>query len=207
MGVGIAVRTTNPKSNSTLAVPLFLAQRENGSSVTNPFLLGTPNGRMRLSTSITIDESAPVPGVARLGAIGLDVDVPTATNDPKNPIFGLSLSGFQLPGATQPRDIRIAADGLDALDDAVLDLILSLVKAQADTAAPNSVIAAIAGLLGLRNGDAIPDFPIVQIATQGVHAIATWLHNLMTTPASRNDWLGYIATLGGWHTRRRPRVV
>ena len=30
MGVGISVRTTAPKSNSTLAMPLFLAHREKG---------------------------------------------------------------------------------------------------------------------------------------------------------------------------------
>ena len=165
--------------------------------MTSPFLLGTAGGRIRIATSITIDTAAPVPGQARLGAIGIDVDVPTTGSDPVAPVFGLRLSGFQLPGATHPRDIRIAADGLDALDDALLDLVFSLVKAQADAAAPGSLIAAVAGLLGLKDGDSVPDFPISALPTQGVHAIADWLHGVMTTSASRNDWLGYVAGLLG----------
>ena len=101
------------------------------------------------------------------GAIGIDVDLPTAPADPVDPVFGLSLSGFQLPGAATPRDIRVAADGLDELDDALLDLVLSLVKAQADAAAAGSPIAAVGGLLGLKSGDAVPDFPITQLADAG----------------------------------------
>src|SRR4029077_14778969 len=107
--------------------------------------------------------------------IGIDVDVPTSPADPVDPIFGLSLTGFQLPGAQTPRDIRVAADGVDELDDALLDLVLSLVKAQADAAAAGSMIAAVGGLLGVKSGDAIPDFPITALATQGVHAITAWL--------------------------------
>ena len=197
IGVGISVRTATPKSINSLAIPLFRAQKEGGPPVSTPLLLGSPGGRIRIATAITIDETAAVPGVARLGAIGLDIDIPTAPSDSRDPVFGLSLTGFQLPGATQPRDIRIAADGLSELDDAVLDLVLALVRAQADSAAPGSAIAAIAGLLGLKNGDAIPDFPIAQLPTQGVHAIAAWLHGVITTTASRDAWIGYLAGLLG----------
>lgn len=205
IGVGLTVRTNNPGSSSSLAIPLFLAKKENGPPVNNPLLLGSPGGRIRISTSITIKGAPPAPGAAALETIGLDLDAPTSPSDPKNAVFGLSLTGLQLPGATQPRNIRVAADGLDALDDAVLDLILSLLKTHADTAPPNSAIATIAGLLGLKSGDAIPDFPITQLATQGLPAIATWLHNLMTNTASRNDWLGYLASLVGG-TRVGDRV-
>ena len=197
IGLGISVRTSGPRSNSSLAIPLFRAKKEGGPNVSAPLLLGSPGGRIRVATAITIDETAPVPGVARLGAVGIDVDVPTSVSDPRDPVFGLTLTGFQLPGATGPRDIRIAADGLDELDDAVLDLILSLLKAQADAAAPGSPIVAISGLLGLKNGDAIPDFPITQLPAQGVHAIAAWLHGVITTTASRDGWMGYLADLLG----------
>ncbi len=196
IGVGISVSTTDPISNSSLSVPLFLAKKEGGPNVSSVLLLGSPGGRIRLSTAITIDANAPVPGEARLGAIGIDIDVPTALND-GNPVFGLNLTGFQLPGATSPRDIRVAADGLSELDDAVLDLILSLVRAQAESVDPNLPIAAISGLLGLNSGDSIPDFPITQLATDGVHALADWLYEVITTTASRDAWLGYIATLLG----------
>ena len=194
IGVGISVRTTNPTSNSTLSIPLFLAKKEGGPNVSSVFLLGSRGGRIRIGTSVTIDEGTPVPGEPRLGAIGLDIDVPTSDDD-EAPVFGLSLSGFQLPGATTPRDIRVAADGLNELDDAVLDLVFSLVRAQAETLAPELPVAAIAGLLGLREGDAIPDFPIDQLPAQGLHAISTWMYNLITTTSSRQVWIDYLATL------------
>ncbi|MEO6525022.1 MAG: DUF6603 domain-containing protein [Gemmatimonadaceae bacterium] len=197
IGVGLSVRTTAPASETTLAIPLFRAEKSGGPNVTVPLLLGSAGGRIRIATSITVDASAPVPGVARLGAIGIDVDLPTAPGDPADPVFGLSLTGFQLPGATAPRDIRVAADGLDELDDALLDLVLSLVRAQADTAAAGSLIAAVGGLLGLKSGDAVPDFPITQLPTLGVGAIAAWLHGIITTPAQRSAWIGYLANLLG----------
>jgi hypothetical protein len=199
IGVGISVRTTNPTSNTSLSIPLFLAKKEGGPSVPSVLLLGARGGRIRIGTLVTVDEGDPVPGVARLGAIGLDVDVPTSGDD-EPPVFGLGLTGFQLPGATTPRDIRVAADGLDELDDAVLDLVLSLLKAQAESAAEDpsfdaTIINAITGLLGLKDGDAIPDFPIQQLPEQGVQAISTWMYNLITTTASRQVWIDYLADL------------
>jgi hypothetical protein len=197
IGLGLRFNTTNPTSATTLAIPLFCAQKGNGPAVTQPLLLGSMGGRIRIGAAITIDGTPPVPGQARLGGIGIDVDAPTSPADPKGPVFGLSLSGLQLPGATSPRDVRVAADGVAELDDALLDLVLSLVKAQADAAAGNSPIAAVGGLLGLRNGDAVPDFPIAQLATRGVQAIGDWVRGIIETPTSRNDWLGYFAGLLG----------
>lgn len=201
IGLGLSICTNDPQSTTSLAVPLFRAEKDGGPAVTVPLLLGSLGGRIRIGTSITIDSSAPVPGEARLGAIGIDVDLPTAAGDPLDPVFGLSLTGFQLPGAASPQDIRVSADGLDELDDALLDLVLSLVKAQADSAPSGSAIAAVGGLLGLKSGDHIPDFPITALPTQGVGAIVAWLHGLITTTNSRNDWLGYLADLlGGTHS-------
>ncbi|MDQ3009337.1 MAG: hypothetical protein M3X11_01335, partial [Acidobacteriota bacterium] len=197
IGLGLSVRTTNPESNTSLAIPLFRAKKDGGPNVTVPLLLGSSGGHIRIATLITIDTAAPTPGTARLGAIGIDVDLPTATSDPVGPVFGLSLTGFQLPGAATPRDIRVAADGFDDLDDALLDLVLSLVKAQADSPLAGPAIAAIGGLLGLKSGDDIPDFPITALPAQGISAIAAWLHGLITTSASRQDWLGYLADLLG----------
>ncbi len=192
IGLGVSIRTTAPASRTTIAIPLFRAERDDGPNVGNPVLLGQAAGRIRLATSITVDDGPPEPGVARLGAIGLDVDLPTSTNG-ADPVFGLSLDGFQLPGATAPRSLRISADGVDELDDALLDLVLSLVREQA-LAAGGTALGAVAGLLGL-GADAIPDFPITEIPTQGVHALAAWLEGVISTPASRQAWLEHLADL------------
>jgi hypothetical protein len=197
IGVGLKVRTTAPVSATTLSIPLFRAAKQ-GSGMTGPtLLLGSVGGRIRIATSITIDDAPPVPGQAWLGGIGLDVDLPTsiAPPDPKGAAFGLSLTGLQLPGATTPRDVRVAGDGAQQLDDALLDLVLTLIKAQADAAAANTPIGALGGLLGLRSGDAVPDFPITQLPVQGVQAIAQWLQGVVTQAASRDAWMGYLANL------------
>jgi len=197
VGIGLSFATTAPTSLTTLAVPLFRIHKEGGPSVSQPLLLGSAGGRIRIGTSVTIDGAPPQPGQARLGGIGLQVDLPTAPGDPKPPVFGVSLAGLQLPGATEPRDIRVSADGAEQLDDALLDLVLSLVKAQADAALAPPVLRAVAGLLGLRANDDVPDFPITTLPTRGVLAIADWVRFILTDTDARTDWLGHLATLVG----------
>ncbi|MDB5750809.1 MAG: putative transcriptional activator SRCAP-like protein, partial [Ramlibacter sp.] len=197
IGLGLRVSTTDPTSATTLAVPLFRAKKDGGPNVTQPLLLGTPGGRIRIGTAITLDSAPPVPGQARLGGIRLEVDLPTSDNDPQGPIFGLALTGLQLPGAATPRDMHVAASGSEQLDDALLDLVMSLVKAQADAALADPALVALAGLLGLRGGDAVPDFPITALPTRGVLALADWVRGILTSGASRADWLGHLAALLG----------
>ncbi|HEY2925404.1 DUF6603 domain-containing protein, partial [Piscinibacter sp.] len=197
VGVGLSFSTADPGSVTTLAVPLFRAHKDGGPSVSQPLLLGSVGGRIRIGTSITIDPGPAVPGQPRLGGIGLEVDLPTAPGDPQAPVFGVSLTGLQLPGATEPRDVRVRADGADQLDDALLDLVLSLVKAQADAALAPPVLRAAAGLLGLRGNDQVPDFPITTLPTRGVLTIADWVRFILTDTNARNDWLGHLATLLG----------
>ncbi len=197
IGLGLRFSTTNPASATTLAVPLFRAHKNGGPSVSQPLLLGSAGGRLRIGTSITVDASPAVPGQTRLGGIGIDVDLPTSPSDAKGPVFGLALTGLQLPGAPSPRDVRVSADGADELDDALLDLVLSLVKAQADALTADPKLAALAGLLGLKNGDAVPDFPITELPTRGVIAIAGWVRGLLAQTGSRNDWLAHLAAVIG----------
>ena len=150
IGVGIAFSTTNPGSRSSASAPLFKAAKR-GKSVSTPFVLGQAGGRLRFDTRITIDAGEPVPGQPRLGAVGLEVDVPTSPSDPVDASFGLVLEDFQLPGASAPQTLRVSASSADELDNAVLDLVLSLVRAQAQ-AAGGPALAAFAGLLGLGRG-------------------------------------------------------
>ena len=197
IGVGIRVRTAAPVSSTKLAVPLFRVKKDGGASVSEPLLLGSIGGRIRIGTSITLDSAPVVPGQARIGGIGLDIDLPTSPSDPQQPQFGLSLAGLQLPGAATAKDLRVAVDRADTLDDAVLELVLGLVKSQADSAVAGSPITALGGLLGLRSGDAVLDFPIAELPARGPIALADWVRGIFTQAASRTDWLEHLASLLG----------
>ncbi len=126
IGLGLSVRTVAPASRSTIHVPLFRAAKKNR-SVADPFLLGAVGGRIQVATEVTV-------GDPHLASIGLGLDVPTAPGD-EAPAFSLTLRGIQLPGAPAARDVTVGGTGLDDLDDAVLDLVLSLVRAQLGGAA------------------------------------------------------------------------
>jgi len=196
IGLGLRCSTTDPDSATTVAIPLFRAQKQGGPTV-QPLLLGSVGGRIRLGSTITLDDTAPVAGQARLGGIGLEVELPTSPGDPAGPVFGLLLEGLQLPGAPAPRDVHVSANGADELDDALLDLVLSLVKAQADAAGASAELSALAGLLGLSDGDQVPDFPITALPARGALAIADWVRGILLDTAARTDWLGHLAGLLG----------
>ena len=72
------------------------AQR--GAVVADPLLLGRPGGRIRLSSTVMLDEADPTPGAFHLGSIGISVDVPTAPSGDDPPLIGLTLGQLQLPG-------------------------------------------------------------------------------------------------------------
>jgi hypothetical protein len=58
-------------------------------------------------------------------------------------------------------------------------------------------IAALGGLLGLKSGDAVLDFPIAELAAQGPIALAHWVRGIFTNVPSRTDWLAHLASLLG----------
>ena len=123
-----------------------------------------------------------MPGHARLGGIGLDIDLPTAPADPEQAAVR-PLAGLQR--LARRRRMRVAADGADALDDAVLELVLGLVKSQTD-AALAAADRRVSGLLGC-SGDAVLDFPITELPVRGPIALADGARHLHA-PASRADW-------------------
>lgn len=189
VGLGLVMHTATPvESDTTLEIPLFQVDG-NGVTVTEPFLLGQVGGRIRIGTSIVVGEPT-------IRAIGLDLDLPTSTAD-DDAVFGLTLTGLQLPGAPEPRDIRVCADGADELDDAVLDLVLSVVRSLVDAPSADPLLTSLAGMLGLVPGDAIPDFPIAGVVDQGPAALTVWLHALLTEETRREAWIGYLAALFG----------
>jgi hypothetical protein len=132
--------------------------------VPSPFLLGTAGAVVTLTTEVTVDAAAPVPGQPHLGGLSLLVSVPTGGEAP--PRLALQLQSLQLPGATAPRDLTVDAANPGDLVDAVLDLVLGLVRAQA-AALPPGELTALAGLLGLRDGVGVPPLPVADLATEG----------------------------------------
>ena len=186
IGVGVRLTTTAPESHTQAFVPIFRAAK-NGHSVPDPILIGqSADAMIRLGTDITLGSAPP------LGGLGLSVSVPTTGG--AQPRFALTLKHLLLPGASAPRDFTVSADSLDTLDDAALQLVLGLVRAQAD--AVGGPVAALVGLLGLRD-DAVPNLPLDQLATQGAAALAGWFESVVSSPAGRAAWLDHIATLMG----------
>ena len=193
VGLGVAFETEGPASRTTVSVPLFQAAKR-GQTIGSPFLLGQVGGRLHLASHVTVDESAPVPGQARLGGVGLEVDLPTAAGD-SPAVFTLVLEDFQLPGAAAPQTVRISGSGAEQIEHSVLDLVLSLLRAQAQ-ALGGSPVADLAGLLGL-GGDDVPDFPIEQLAADGIAALPAWLESVLDSTPARQAWLGHLAALVG----------
>ncbi len=171
-------------------VPLF-AQPVAGGRVT--VVPGTPGALVDLALDLTFPSGTSSANVA-LAAAALDVGVPTRAGD--EPRFGLVLRGLRLPGATAATDVTVSAQGLDDLDDALVALVLGLVRAQAAALAPAEPLRGLATLLGLAQ-DAVPDFPLEDLLARGAPALVDWLAALLGDGTARTTWLGGLATLTG----------
>ena len=193
IGLGVRISGTNPTASIAAHVPIFRSAKK-GHTVASPMLIGTADAIVTLSASVTVDPTAPPPGHAHLGGIELALSVPTGGGAP--PILSLSLKQLQMPGATAARDLSISAGSTDQLESEVLDLVLGLVRAQA-AALPPGPLTALAGLIGLRDGAGVPALPFADFATKGVAALATWLEQVLSVPASRSAWVGQLAALIG----------
>src|SRR6185312_15727398 len=113
----------------------------------------------------------------------------------------LALQGLQLPGAATPTTLTLDAAGLDELGTEVLDLLLGLVRAQADAlTGPNPALApfrALTGLLGLRAVTGLPDLALADLPTRGVQALVGWVEQVLADAVARDAWLGQLADLVG----------
>jgi len=194
IGLGVRVASTTPQASLAAHVPLFRAAKE-GHSVASPILIGTASARATLAIDITTDAAPAVPGQARLGGVALSLVVPTGSGGAP-PEFSLTLRGLQMPGAPAPRDLTLAISELADLESSVLDLVLGLARAQA-AALPGGPLAALAGLVGLRDGAGVPPLPLQQLASDGVVALAHWLGQLLQQTAARDAWLAQLAALLG----------
>ncbi|MGH6690320.1 MAG: hypothetical protein ACREF4_06550, partial [Gammaproteobacteria bacterium] len=104
-----------------------------------------------------------------------------------------------MPGTAAPRDLAVSVSDLDELDDAALDLVLGLVRAQVDSPSGGALgaLSSLAGMLGLRGTSAVPPLPVAELASRGPAAIAEWFEDVIAQAGSRTAWLGEVAGLLG----------
>ena len=112
------------------------------------------------------------------------------------PTFGLELEGLRLPDAPAPRDLTLSLTDLAGLESSLLELVLGLVKAQVDAAGAGP-LSALAGLVGLRDGSALPPLPVHDVLEHGVTALALWFEDVIRGDATRAVWLAELAGLLG----------
>ncbi len=190
IGLAVKVSSTAPVASVAVKVPLFRAAKT-GRTVPNALLLGTPEGTATLDVDITTDANTPTPGAAHLGGVALSLCIPTAAGTA--PVFALRLRRLQMPGAPAPSDLSLSVQDLASLQASALELVLGLVRAQA-AALPAGPLAALAGLLGLRQGSAVTPLPLADLARDGLPALARWLGGVLSS-AARSTWLGELSTL------------
>jgi large repetitive protein len=186
IGVGVIASSSDGLGSLKAHVPLFRAGKSGAQASPDPVVLGTAEATVEIEASIEI-------GDPTIRAASLSAAVPT---DGSTPTFGLVLEDLLLPGSPAPREVRLTLSDLDQLEHSVLQLVLGLVKAQVD-ALDSGPLAALAGLLGLRDGVDLPDLPVQEVLDHGLGALATWFEGVIREEASRGAWLGQLADLLG----------
>ncbi|SIO33796.1 hypothetical protein SAMN05444722_1519 [Rhodovulum sp. ES.010] len=194
LGVRFTTQAPLTESASSLMIPLFRAGKAGRPPPDTPFLAGEAGGEVALTTEVTIAASAALPGEAGLRAVGLRLSVPTEPGG-GTPTVALSLRGLQLPGESSGRDLDLSLTDPAALRDAGLDLIVALIKAQADNATVGSQIEAFTRMLGLAGDAAIPDLPVEDLFTRGLDALGDWLAEALGEATARAAWLQALADL------------
>ena len=187
VGVGVDVRSSDGIATVKAHVPLFRATKQNHAPGASPIVLGTADGVISFDLGITVAEPA-------LRGVALTARVPTGGT--AAPQFGVSLLGLRLPGSPQPRDLRLAVGDLAELERGLLELVLGQVQAQA-SGPGTGPLAALAGLLGLRTGSAVPPLPVHEVLERGVTALAAWFEGLVRDDGTRAAWLSELASLLG----------
>ena len=204
-GLEYAMAGDAPRVATRVHVPLFRFARRGspaiGSNGSLPgwLALGTPGGRVELAVEATFTDDAPAPGEASLGGVSLGLGIPTTTADDLAVDF--ELRDLQLPGAQQPRTFALDAGSLHELGTDVLDLVLGLVRAQADALSgidpALAPFRAVAGMLGLRNVPGLPPLPLADLPTRGLPALVAWVEAVLSDNTARDAWLGELADLVG----------
>ena len=184
IGVGASVAASGQVASLRTHVPLFRAAKTGHPPASSPVVLGTADGSISLDVRVTVSDPL-------LQALELVADVPTGGD---TPTIGLNLLGLRLPGDTGPHDLSLSVHDLAELEATVLQLVLTVVKAGV-AAAGSGPLAALAGLLGLRDGSSVPALPVADLVSRGVPALTAWFEGMLRGDATRAAWLAELSDL------------
>ncbi len=191
-GIGARLDVTSAggvRCQAEVHVPLF-GQPAGGGAAT--VLIGSAPGAVDISLELTLPSGTQTAEVM-LGGARLTAGVPT---DGTGPVFGLVLTGLQLPGAAAPADLAVTITDLASLERSLIHLVLGLVQAEVSGLPANDPLRGLATMLGLVPGD-VPAFPVEALLAHGPGALADWLAATLGGPAGRAAWLGGVAALAG----------
>lgn len=192
IGAGVRLVGSDPDAAGQLQAPVFRVARGAAPRPDSPIFVGRPGARLTASASIRFGEGAEG-DAAGLGGIELEFDVPTAADDDDEPAISLTLLDLKLPGGA-PGDLRLSPDRAESLDEALLELVLGLVRSQAEAAA--GPVEALSRLLGLAGDGPVPSLPLAELLTDAAR-LGRWLHAVLAERESRRAWLGALADLLG----------
>jgi hypothetical protein len=194
VGLAASLSTTAPDTSTQVAIPLYRAAKAN-QSVAQPFAL-LAGGVIRVGTELTF-QSAP-PATDEFGLAGVEVAVEAALVGGPAPSFRLVLKGLHLPGAAAPSDFAVGGPGV-AIEDALLSLVLGLVRQSAEALAGPAAdeVQAALSLLGLGEAAGIPPLPVDDLLEHGVGELRDWFVAVMGETTARTAWLSSLASLLG----------
>src|SRR6185295_8696750 len=179
LGIGLEVATNGlPAVASRIHVPIFQFARgaatlPGGGELPEWLLIGRPAGRVEVSVDATLRSGPPPPGQTGMAGMALTLGIPTAEGADLS--IKVDLRDLRLPGASEPQTFTLDAERLADLDDQVFNLIVGLVRAQADaldTLDPAlRPFASLAGMLGLRTVAGLPPLPLADLPSRGISAL------------------------------------
>ena len=201
--LGVKLEAGDPTiCEASVLFPLFRTAKKD-KPVPTPGLVGEIGGDIELAIKLILSTSRPAAGEAGIGGLGFTAKIPTASPDGLS--LDLSISDLQLPGETASRDIALSLTDPDALKDVALELVFALIQAQTGGAADQ--ITALIELLGLSGSPNIPNFPISQLAEDGVEALSDWLAQVLGSDTARGEWLDALADLIGSSATATPEGI
>jgi len=196
VGLAASLTTTDPDSSTRLVIPLYRAAKGTN-SIAQPFAL-LDGGVVQVSTELTLQTA--LPAQDEFGLAGVRVAIATAlTGSPApTPSFQLTLKGLHLPGAAAASDLAIGGPGV-AIEDALLSLVLGLVRQGADALSGPAAaeVGAALDLLGIGDATGIPPLPVAELVDQGVDRLRDWFIEVMGAAPARTAWLAALAQLLG----------